>query len=464
MIDHQQCDYNEMSSMFKDYMDTMTSLYRLKTRNEEEITEIYKKIKTNLIETEIFSAEAMLSEISNIVVYNNRYLRSYWRIFKMIYEEYHPEKVPHISFVFNYFANQEYGIVLNDKDKIKYSLCILKKYSLDIHKEDDIMTFMDLTENDDFNKFAKMQSNDLYPNPNLRYSLLELCCYYGSVSCFKFLITNFEAKITEECLRLSFLGGNADIMSECLKIYKPDNQCIEYAIVSHNIDFLTFLMNEYNLQPQIKYFCWYHYLDGFLVYLDMTNEINKCFIFSGMFNIPSLCEYLLSHGADINAKYIIDETPLHFTTEKYCIKTAEFFITHGVNVNAKDIHGMTALHYAVNYNNLESAKILISHGAYVDVKNNYGETPILIAMRRDNLYLQEFLFSKGADLNLTNDRENTYLHWAVQIRNVNAAKFLISHGVDVNAKNLFGKTPLQMAFDHHSKEMYEFLISHGAKK
>ena len=41
------------------------------------------------------------------------------------------------------------------------------------------------------------------------------------------------------------LGEKLEIMSECLKYQNPNEKCMEYAIISHNIDFVTFLMNEY---------------------------------------------------------------------------------------------------------------------------------------------------------------------------------------------------------------------------
>ncbi|EAY22169.1 hypothetical protein TVAG_093430 [Trichomonas vaginalis G3] len=96
-------------------------------------------------------------------------------------------------------------------------------------------------------------------------------------------------------------------MSECLKYQKPDNKSMEYAIISHNIDFISFLMNEYNLRTSLTECGWYNYLDAFLVYFDQTNDLNRCFIHSVIFNLPSFYEYFLSIGANINGKMKIDQ-------------------------------------------------------------------------------------------------------------------------------------------------------------
>ncbi|EAY07749.1 hypothetical protein TVAG_118300 [Trichomonas vaginalis G3] len=104
--------------------------------------------------------------------------------------------------------------------------------------------FIQFIERDKFDKNQK-HYNILYPNTYSGYSLLELCCYHGSVDCFKLLRTKFNSDITQTYLRFSFLGRNQEIMSECLKYQTTNKECMKYAIISHNIDFVTFLMNEY---------------------------------------------------------------------------------------------------------------------------------------------------------------------------------------------------------------------------
>ncbi|EAY21722.1 hypothetical protein TVAG_237480 [Trichomonas vaginalis G3] len=144
---------------------------------------------------------------------------------------------------------------------------------------DDKGKFIFFTERDEFNEDQKLQSS-LYPYIGegyflflFGYLLLELCCYYGAVDCFKLLRTKFNSKITETCLELSFLGGNPEIMSECFKNLKTDEKCMEYAIISHNIDFVTFLMNEYSLEIDLLNCGIYKNLESFLVYFDQTNDI-----------------------------------------------------------------------------------------------------------------------------------------------------------------------------------------------
>ena len=56
--------------------------------------------------------------------------------------------------------------------------------------------FISFTEREGFNEDQALE-NELYPYEFMvgRYSLLELCCYHGSVDCFKFLRTKFNSKM-----------------------------------------------------------------------------------------------------------------------------------------------------------------------------------------------------------------------------------------------------------------------------
>ncbi|EAY11781.1 ankyrin repeat protein, putative [Trichomonas vaginalis G3] len=249
--------------------------------------------------------------------------------------------------------------------------------------DDDKIALINFTEKEGFDK-DQILFSDLYPFSGFDNALLELCCYHGSVDCFKFLRTKFQSKITPICLRYSFLGGNTDIINECLKVQKPDEVCMEYAIISHNIDFVTFLMNEHNIKIDLKLCSIYNNLQSFLVYLDQTNDINTCFVYSPNFHLSSLLEYFISNGADINAKDGDGSTPLHDAAKKNSKETAEILISNGADINAKDGDGSTPLYDAAKFNNKETAEILISNGADINAKDGDELTPLQLANSENN--------------------------------------------------------------------------------
>ncbi|EAX93430.1 hypothetical protein TVAG_104750 [Trichomonas vaginalis G3] len=423
----------ELRSNFKYYIDSYAALYQLKTENKEEISSIYMMIKTELIDSKKYLPQNIIRDILNIIPFNNGYTKSYLSLAKLISDEYHLIKVNSVNTISNFLFYKEYGIKLKESDMFED----INSKNLDILSENtiykaimynDLERFIPSTERDGFNENKRIRS-DLYPYSKEGYSLLELCCYYGAVDCFKFLITKFNLEITQKCLNLSFLGGNKEIMNECLINLESTEECMEYAIISHNIDFVTFLMNEYNIKIDLEYCGIYNNLESFLVYFDQTNDYKKCFFISTMFNIPSLCEYFLSHGVNINEKDQNGKTALFIAARLNLKEIEEFLLSHGANVNEKDNVGETALHLAALTNSNETAEVLLLHGANVDEKDNV---------------------------------EKTALHLAAFTNSKETAEVLLLHGANINEKDKYGKTALHFAASFERKEVEELLLSHGA--
>ncbi|EAY16229.1 hypothetical protein TVAG_341230 [Trichomonas vaginalis G3] len=342
--------YNKLRSKYKYYIDSYLPLYQLKTEKEEELKSIYKMIKTELIDSKKYPIKTIMENILSIIPYNNRYAKSYLFLAKLLSDEYHVKEVNNVMFISNFLFYKEYGIKLDKSTDFKG----IKSENLKIHSENtiyraimynDLETFISFTERDGFDKNQILQSQ-LYPYSKKGYSLLELCCYHGAVDRFKLLRSKFNSEITQTCLEFSFLGRNQEIMSECLKYQEPDKYCMRYAIISHNIDFVTFLMNEYNIEIDLEYCGIYNNLESFLVHFDQTNDINKCFVYSPIFNIPSFLEFFISHGANVNEKNEDGLTALHFAAIYNSIEITEVLLLHGANINEKNKKGETALHNA----------------------------------------------------------------------------------------------------------------------
>ncbi|EAY09159.1 ankyrin repeat protein, putative [Trichomonas vaginalis G3] len=403
-----------------------------------------------------------------MIPYNNCYTKSYLSLAKLISDEYHVTEVNDVKIFLRFLFYKEYGINLDkstDFEKIQFR-------NLDILTEDTIYraitynnleAFISFTERAGFNKDQTLESS-LFPYQCYfeKYTLLDLCCYYGAADCFKFLRTKFNSEITETCLNLSFLGGNQEIMSECMKHQKPDGITMRYAIISHNIDFVTFLVNEYNIEIRLSYCINYNNLESFLVYFDQTNDINKCFINSVNFNFPPLLEYFISLGANINEKDKNGNTALHNVVAWNYDEMAEVLISHGANINIKNEFEKTALDITAARNYKEMAEFLISHGAKINEKTKNGSTALHTAARNNSKEMVEFLISHGAKINEKTKNGSTALHTAARNNSKEMVEFLISHGAKINEKTKNGETALHIAAINNSKETVEVLIAHGA--
>ena len=278
-----------------------------------------------------------------LMTYRSRYWNSYKVIFKKIYEKYNLKQIKNI------FTSSD------DNHLKELYVLLIENFTLEIHEENTIYkaimnydkeSFIALTEQANFDE-NQILKNIFYPSYTL-YTLLELCCFHGAVNCFKLLRTKFDSKITPICLKYSFLSGNPDIINECMKVHALNHTIMEYAILSHNIDFVSFLNNEHKIAFNLDY-CWkYNNLQVFLMYLDMSHDINYCFCISPYFKIPSLCQYLISLGANINEKDYFGKTVLMHAAIANSKNIAKLLISHGANIDEK--RDRTALHYAVENN------------------------------------------------------------------------------------------------------------------
>ncbi|EAY08430.1 hypothetical protein TVAG_354890 [Trichomonas vaginalis G3] len=157
----------ELRSIYKYHIDSYNALYQLKTDKEEELKQIYKKIKTKLIDSKKYTPKRIMEDILNIIPYNNRYSKSYLFLAKFISDDYHVEEAYNAARISIFLFYKQYGIKLAkvddfEKDNFK---------NLEIHTDDtiykaimynDLKTFIIFTERHGFDKDQKLESS-LYP-------------------------------------------------------------------------------------------------------------------------------------------------------------------------------------------------------------------------------------------------------------------------------------------------------------
>ena len=121
--------YDKLRSIFKYYIDPFIMLYQLKTEKEEELTNIYKIIKTDLIDSKQCLPQNIIRDILKIIPYNNRYTMSYLKLSKLISDDYHVKEVTNVEIVSNYLFYNEFGIKLDNSHDFNE----IKIGNLDIH-------------------------------------------------------------------------------------------------------------------------------------------------------------------------------------------------------------------------------------------------------------------------------------------------------------------------------------------
>ncbi|EAY04552.1 hypothetical protein TVAG_244530 [Trichomonas vaginalis G3] len=335
-------------------------------------------------------------------------------------------------------------------------------------KEDEIQYIIMYDQIDRFREYVTNHSIDQFSMDAMQYynlSLVEACCYFGSVNIFYFLISNYEIEINKKCLEMSIIGRNTDIINECMKNNELDRNMLDTVMTSHNNKFLEYLLERDLCKPEdfsFKLIIMSHNLKGVFLLFDKDKDsiIPWCATF------PQSIDILRDHIQNLNLtktdKY--DKNILHFACLHNNIEICKLILNSSFAdqkfINSFKFPDKTALHYAIKNNNKEMVELLISHGADVNAQNNGSYSPLHYAVTKNCNVLIETLVSHGADINATYGYDNTTaLHIAVENNSKEAAQILISLGADLNMKTKFKEfTPLLSAVFENKKEIVEFLI------
>ncbi|EAX93841.1 hypothetical protein TVAG_177490 [Trichomonas vaginalis G3] len=99
--------FNELMDILKDDIEISDALYQLKANSDEELNSIYKGIKTKLLQSKKCLPQSIIKSISIISTYNNRSMKSYLKLAKQIYDDYHPASIIGIQIIFDYLFFKE---------------------------------------------------------------------------------------------------------------------------------------------------------------------------------------------------------------------------------------------------------------------------------------------------------------------------------------------------------------------
>jgi ankyrin repeat protein/uncharacterized protein YecT (DUF1311 family) len=161
-------------------------------------------------------------------------------------------------------------------------------------------------------------------------------------------------------------------------------------------------------------------------------------------DLAKIGAYLAQPGIGINDRPDDFKTLLDFAAERNLVNVAQYLIDHGADLNAVpqgDRHplkpaGTTALCRAAYFNALGTMDLLIRRGA--DVNSLPGRASALIyAAEQGNLKAVEMLVDHGANINQSFGVNQTAISEAIQKGHVDVANYLAGHGATMGAGAVF---------------------------
>ena len=215
---------------------------------------------------------------------------------------------------------------------------------------------------------------------------------------------------------------------------------------------------------------------------------------------PPLMQYLISKGANVNARSIDRDyqrhvtaegrpksmdsggfTPLHYAVRENCRACVDVLLKNGADINLPDPDGVSPLLLSIMNANWDISKQLIDAGADINQWNMYGEAPLFTVIGNRNQLsggkgsidplnqttgtaIMHMLLERGANPNMqlffrpanlrgaTNTRGSTPLIRAISGNDMEVVKLLLQHGADANIMMADRQTPIMAAISGRASE------------
>lgn len=186
---------------------------------------------------------------------------------------------------------------------------------------------------------------------------------------------------------------------------------------------------------------------------------------------------MVKEDPDVVREYdSLGRTALHYAALGGNSEIAEFLISKGAEVDARDKQEETPLHTAVSHGNLDVAEVLVRHGADVNAREEGvltsdckydGRSVLSWATWGGNIELIKFLLKKGAKIEYGQGKpKDTALHWAVYHvaykynpkTTIKIIDLLAEKTGDINVRDGWKRTPLHIAVENGTVGIVRHLL------
>jgi len=159
-----------------------------------------------------------------------------------------------------------------------------------------------------------------------------------------------------------------------------------------------------------------------------------------------IAEYLLDHGAELEAKDSEGSSPLLEAVRGGHLEVIKLLLQRGADIHTAGSNQKTLLHVAAFHGHKQVVEYLADSGANIHATDKYFQTPLYVAASSGNLEVLDYLVSKRANMHKAiNWHHWSPLHAAASSNHMEVVKYLVTHGADLEARNREGKRPIDLA-------------------
>ncbi|XP_069174847.1 transient receptor potential cation channel subfamily A member 1 homolog isoform X4 [Procambarus clarkii] len=194
----------------------------------------------------------------------------------------------------------------------------------------------------------------------------------------------------------------------------------------------------------------------------------------GSISETSVIRILVECGAEVNARDVYDQTPLHYAAMRGNVPAARDLLKcPRVLCEARDKQKMTPLFVAATFGYVDISRRLILAGASIFSKDESEQTPLHRASMEGHLEIVELLLmsavaagGKATLERLVSERDSegqTPLHHAVNNSHLQVARRLLDAGAHLEAVRDTLATPLHAAAAVGNTDLVKLLLQKGAR-
>jgi ankyrin repeat protein len=145
------------------------------------------------------------------------------------------------------------------------------------------------------------------------------------------------------------------------------------------------------------------------------------------------------------------------------VRAARLLATHPDLIKARWLHNETVLHFVAIEGFTGAVTFLAEHGADVSAVNEFGDAPLIDAAALGHTEIAAVLLRHGANPNARSDTRDNVLHIAVQAANEPLVALLLAAGADARyctdlGESVFNALPLS---GPGRERMLAVLAEHG---
>jgi ankyrin repeat protein/L-ascorbate metabolism protein UlaG (beta-lactamase superfamily) len=175
----------------------------------------------------------------------------------------------------------------------------------------------------------------------------------------------------------------------------------------------------------------------------------------------AIVEYLLTKGADIDARNNDNQNPLLHAAYYGKTPVVKLLLDKGADFKERDRYGRTVLHYPVREGYKDVVEILVKKGMDITVEDGMGVSPLQFAIEGGHAGIMDvFVASKALDVE--SDKGRLALHQAAKQGQKEIVDLLTAKGVSITTKDDMEASLLHNAAIGGLSELSRRLINEGA--